>query len=221
MYRLKAGFNTLNETPTYPLISFGLKLHKTKEDREIFLKSLPSKEKLKNIIKKHYKKHNGKINGFGKIQYYELYKDDNLLYKLDICGNIIKNYKFLDLIIDFYLSKHNNSKEFLKKELICIQDFEEDYIELFDKIKRIVNEVDPFNIAYIYDDNEYEPEVRDLTIRLIGKNLNKIKIFKKTKAVFEEWFYKSEDKIEKYWQIADKIFRFYIDKKKNNLWKRI
>jgi len=221
MYRLKARFNTLNETPTYPLISFGLKLHKTKEDREIFLKSLPSKEKLKNIIKKHYKKHNGKINGFGKIQYYELYKDDNLLYKLDICGNIIKNYKFLDLIIDFYLSKHNNSKEFLKKELICIQDFEEDYIELFDKIKRIVNEVDPFNIAYIYDDNEYEPEVRDLTIRLIGKNLNKIKIFKKTKAVFEEWFYKSEDKIEKYWQIADKIFRFYIDKKKNNLWKRI
>ena len=217
MYRLKARFNDLNETPTYPLISFGLKLHKTKGDREIFLKNLPSKEELKDIIKKHYKKHNGKIDKFGKVRYYELYKGDNLLYELDICGNIIKNYKFLDLIIDFYLNKHNNSKEFLKKELICIQEFEEDYIELFDKIKRIVNEVDPFNIAYIYDDNEYEPEVRDLTIRLIGKNLNKTKIFKKTKAVFEEWFYKSEDKIEKYWQIADKIFRFYIDKKKNNL----
>ena len=50
-------------------------------------------------------------------------------------------------------------------------------------------------------------------------SLNKEKIFKKTKAVFDYWFFASEEN-EEYQFIADKIFEFYIDKKKKGLWKK-
>lgn len=74
-------------------------------------------------------------------------------------------------MVEFYFGYYSDrTKELLKIEFKYLEEFEEDYIELFNRIKEIVNEVDPFGIAYIdNNDDEYEPEIRDLTIRLIGR----------------------------------------------------
>ena len=140
-------------------------MQKTKKDREIYFENLPSKEELKKIIQNHYKKYKGKIDYFGKIEYYEFYEDNNLLYKFDVLGNIVENEKFLDLMIKFYYGHcSDKDKELLKIELKYFEQFEEDCIEFFNKIRDVINEVDPFGIAY--DDN-YTPGIKDLTIRLI------------------------------------------------------
>lgn len=73
MYKLKARFSTLDETPTHPLIAFGLKMQESKKVRKIYFEDLPSREELSKSVQNHYKKYGGKIDGFGEIEYYEFY----------------------------------------------------------------------------------------------------------------------------------------------------
>ena len=125
MYKLKARFSASNETPTHLLIGFGIKMQKTKKDREIYFENLPSKEELKKIIQNHYKEYGGKIDGFGEIEYYEFYENNYLLYKFDVLGNVVENEKFLDLMIKFYYGYCNDiEKELLKIEFKYLEQFE-------------------------------------------------------------------------------------------------
>ena len=52
MYKLRARFSTSNETPTHPLITYHLKMQKSKKDREIYFK----KPTFKKRVKKDYTK---------------------------------------------------------------------------------------------------------------------------------------------------------------------
>jgi len=71
--------------------------------------------------------------------------------------------------------------------------------------KKAVDEVHPFNIAWV-DENEYEPEIKDLSDKLIGQNLTKKPIARKTRKVFKKWFYKKEENLSKYERIGRRIF---------------
>ena len=68
----------------------------TRKEREMEFNYNLSLDEIKQKIKKHYKEHNGEINFFGDILYYEFYENGNLLYKFDVEGNIIQTEKFLD-----------------------------------------------------------------------------------------------------------------------------
>jgi hypothetical protein len=180
-YLLRARFDKAKERPTHPLISFAHKMKITKDKREIEFKNRLSPDEIKKEIKKHYKEKSGKIEYFGEILYYEWYENGNLFYKFDIDGNIIESTKFI-------------SPEFQKM-----------YNKMFEIVKKVVNEIDPFNIVWV-DENEYEPEIRDLAIILTGENLSKEEIFQHTKNIFEYWFYKKRKNIPKYREIAKKIY---------------
>ena len=180
-YILRARFAKSAETPMGPLISHAYKMKDTKKEREVKFNYNLSVDEIKQEIKKHYKEHNGKIKFFGDILYYEFYENGNILYKFDIEGNVIQTEKFLD------------------------PEYKKIYYEYYEIIEKIINEVDPFNIAWVAED-EYEPEIKDLTEKMIGKTLNKKRIFKRTKKVFDNWFYEKEENIPKYWEIAQKLF---------------
>ena len=180
-YKLRARFSKSAETPIGPLISYIYKMKDTRKEREMEFNHNLSLDEIKQKIKKHYKDHNGEINFFGDILYYEFYENGNILYTFDVEGNIIQTEKFLD------------------------SEYKKNYYEYYKIIEKIINEVDPFNIAWVAED-EYEPEIKDLAEKMIGKSLNKKGIFKITKKVFDSWFYEKEENIPKYWEIAQKIF---------------
>jgi hypothetical protein len=73
-------------------------------------------------------------------------------------------------------------------------------LNLFIEINKIVRGIDPFNIAWVSDD-EYYPEVKDIVKGVIaGENTQKL-----VKEVFDKWFYEKEENNEKYKEIAKKI----------------
>ena len=73
-------------------------------------------------------------------------------------------------------------------------------LNLFIEINKIVREIDPFNIAWVSDD-EYYPEVKDIVKGVIAKEDTQ----KLIKEVFDRWFYEKEENNEKYKKIAKKI----------------
>ena len=79
-------------------------------------------------------------------------------------------------------------------------------LNLFIEINKIVREIDPFNIAWVSDD-EYYPEVKDIVKGVIAKEDTQ----KLIKEVFDRWFYEKEENNEKYKEIAKKI-EFLKDK---------
>ena len=79
-------------------------------------------------------------------------------------------------------------------------------LNLFIEINKIVREIDPFNIAWVSDD-EYYPEVKDIVKGVIAKEDTQ----KLVKEVFDRWFYEKEENNEKYKEIAKKI-EFLKDK---------
>ncbi len=153
----------------------------TKKDREIEFSKKPTNSKIKEEIEKHFEKYNGKIEFFGEILYYDFYDDEEVLY-FDTEGNPLESPKFLD------------------------EEYKKSFFECLEVVKKAINEVDPFNIAWV-DKNEYMPEIKDLTFKLAGKSLNKKKFFNKTKETFDRWFYEKEENIPKYWKIAEIIFK--------------
>jgi len=73
-------------------------------------------------------------------------------------------------------------------------------LNLFIEINTIIREIDPFNIAWVSDD-EYYPEVKDIVKGVIAKKDTK----KLVKEVFDKWFYEKKENNEKYKKIAKKI----------------
>jgi len=181
MYLLRARFNERAERPAGPLIAHAHKMKTTKSKREIEFDKKSSIEEIQKEIKKHFKKSKGKVKYFGEILYYEFYEEGNLLYKFDTEENLIESTKFLD------------------------PEYKKEYYRIYEIVKKAVDEVDPFNIAWV-DENEYEPEIKDLSDKLIGQNLTKKQIARKTRKVFEKWFYKKEENLSKYEEIGDRIF---------------
>ena len=170
----------------YKANSTYLKLKETKFDQKL------SNSQIKQETQKYFKKYNRRIKYFGEILYYEFYNETESFY-FDTKDNPLKMPEFIN-------------EEYKKK-----------YFEMLEIVKDAINEVDPFDIIWdVVDENEYMPESKDLTKRLANKNLNKKKIFKKTKNVFDDWFYKEEANTPKYWEIAQKIYEFYIKNKKVN-----
>ena len=181
MYLLRARFNKVAETPQGPLISYAQKMKITKSKREIeFDKKLSIKE-IQKEIKKHFKKNDGKIECFGDILYYEFYEEGKLLHMFDTNANEIESIKFLDA------------------------EYKKEYDKIYKIVKKAVNEIDPFNVAWV-DENEYDPEIKDLSDKLVGENLTKKQIARKTRKVFEKWFYRKEENLPKYEEIGDRIF---------------
>jgi len=181
MYLLRARFNKVAETPQGPLISYAYKMKTTKSKREVEFDKKLSIEEIQKEIKKHFKKNDGKVEYFGEILYYEFYEDGNLLYIFDTEGNLIESTKFLD------------------------PEYKKEYYRIYGIVKKAVDEVDPFNIAWV-DENEYEPEIKDLSDKLVGQKLTKKQIARKTRKVFEKWFYEKEENLTKYEEIGDRIF---------------
>jgi len=188
MYKLRARFSERAEAPQHPLIAHAKKMEVTKKDREIVFSKKPMPCRLKEEIKKHFEKHNGKIELFGDILYYEFYDNGTVSY-FDTEGNPLESPKFLD------------------------EEYKKTFFECLEVVKKAINEVDPFDIAWV-DENEYMPEIKDLTFKLAGKSLNKKTIFNKTKQVFDRWFSEKEENIPKYWEIAEIIYKNC--KRKNN-----
>ena len=181
MYLLRARFNERAERPAGPLIAHAQKMKATKSKREIDFDKKLSIEEIQQEIKKHFKNNNGQIKGFGNILYYEFYENSHLLYKFDTEGNLIESTKFLD------------------------PEYKKEYYRIYGIVKKAVDEVDPFNIAWV-DENEYEPEIKDLSDKLVGQKLTKKQIARKTRKVFEKWFWKKEENLPKYEEIGDRIF---------------
>jgi len=181
MYLLRARFNEIAERPAGPLIAHAQKMKATKSQREIEFDKKLSIEEIQKEIKKHFKNSDGKVELFGNILYYDFYEDGNLLYKFDTEGNLIESTKFLN------------------------SEYKKEYYRIYEIVKKAVDEVDPFNIAWV-DENEYEPEIKDLSDKLIGQNLTKKQIARKTRKVFEKWFYEKDENLPKYEEIGDRIF---------------
>jgi len=66
---LKARFSKKAEAPCHPLISNALKMSKTESERIVQFSRIVSRDDLKEEVVKHYKKHHGKIEFFGEIEY--------------------------------------------------------------------------------------------------------------------------------------------------------
>ena len=79
-------------------------------------------------------------------------------------------------------------------------------LNLFIEINTIVREIDPFNIAWVSDD-EYYPEIKDILKGVMARE----DTYKLVKEVFDKWFYEKEENNEKYKEIAKKI-EFLKDK---------
>ena len=73
-------------------------------------------------------------------------------------------------------------------------------LNLFIEINTIIREIDPFNIAWVSDD-EYYPEVKDIVKGVIAKKDTK----KLVKEVFDKWFYEKEENNILYEKIAKRI----------------
>ena len=95
MYKLIARFSKIDETPKGPLIAHAKKMEVTKNKREIKFDKKPSNSQIKKEIQKHFEKHNGKIEYFGDILYYEFYDGEKFFY-FDTKGNPLQSTKFLD-----------------------------------------------------------------------------------------------------------------------------
>jgi len=181
MYLLRARFNERAERPAGPLIAHAQKMKVTKSKREVEFDKKLSIEEIQKEIKKYFKNSDGKVKGFGDILYYDFYEDGNLLYKFDTEGNLIESTKFLD------------------------PKYKKEYYRIYEIVKKAVDEVDPFNIAWV-DENEYEPEIKDLSNKLVGQKLTQKQIARKIKKVFEKWFYEKEENLPKYEEIGKRIF---------------
>jgi hypothetical protein len=79
-------------------------------------------------------------------------------------------------------------------------------LNLFIEINKIIREIDPFNIAWVSDD-EYYPEIKDILKGVMARE----DTYKLVKEVFDKWFYEKEENNEKYKEIAKKI-EFLKDK---------
>ncbi len=153
----------------------------------------------------------------GEIKFYEFYEDcQTILYRLDVKGNMVRNYRLFYLINDFYSISLSNGLS--KNELKLMMKYGELYLEFFQIVKDSIDRIDPFGIASI-SPIEYRLECRKITSQLIGKNLNKNKIFKKVKNIFDECFNIYDDNVVKYKNITKELFIFYMKKKKNGEWK--
>ena len=97
-----------------------------------------------------------------------------------------------------------------------IYQFGETYLELYNVVLQSINKNDPFGIAFVSKD-EYEPEIREIVIKTIGKKLSEKKIFFIVKKVFDKWFDKVEDN-SKYKIVAKDIYRFYEERVKLDEW---
>lgn len=220
MYYLEARFDKSAETPQQSFYGWGLKVKETYNDRIIKFQTKPSLRELQTIIATHYKNHNGLIKGYGEIRYYEFYKKDKTYYKFDTLGNFIENNHFLELIEKFYFNKNSgSSKKLIIMELQFLQLYEGEFIKVYKKLYKIIQEVvnrtDPFDIAFVTED-EYESEIKNIALVLLQKkNINKKKVFKIVQNVFDEWFYKTKENDEKYWHIATVI----TDYLRENNWK--
>ena len=218
MYILKARFSKQNEEPIHPFIAHSVKMSKTKKEREIEFSFKPSLQTIKELVKQHYIEHNGYINSYGEILYYSFFENDKLLYDIDVNGEVINNFHFKDLIIEMYFKNCSNErKKLLRKELIYLNYFMDEYIEFYNYVKKVVNKIDPFMISWVAED-EYDIEIKEIVLDLIGRSLNKKKIYKKVKNIFDKWFYEDESRIDDYWNIANEIYYFYIDKKRAGYW---
>lgn len=210
MYYLEARFDKSAETPQQSVYGWGLKVKETYNDRIIKFDTKPSLQELQSIVATHYKKYNGLIKGYGEIKHYEFYKKDKVYYKFDTLGNFIENNHFLELIEKFYFNKNSdNGKKIIIMELQFLQLYEGEFIKvhkkLYKTIQEVLNRTDPFDIAFVSED-EYEFEIKNIALVLLQKkNVNKKKVFKIVLNVFDEWFYKVEENDEKYWHIATVI----------------
>jgi len=219
MYYLETRFDKCVETPQQSFYGWGLKVKATYNDRVIKFDTKPSLQELQSIVATHNKKYNGLIKGYGEIKYYEFYKKDKIYYKFDTLGNFIENNHFLRLIEKFYFNKNSDSgKKIIIMELQFLQLYEDKFIKAYKKlykiIQQIVNRTDPFDIAFVAED-EYEFEIKNIALVLLQKkNVNKKKVFKIVQNVFDEWFYRVKENDEKYWQIATVI----IDYLQENNW---
>ena len=147
---------------------------------------MPPHQKLKKIIQNYSKKFSGEI------EYFELYKKDNkkleLIFKLDSNGNIIQNSKLIKSVANFFKNRaYYGRKKYFKEDLNCVLKHEEEYIRLFNIVENAVKKYDPFEIAHV-DKNEYQEEIRDITKRLIGKQLTKKQIFFRLKVCLIDGF---------------------------------
>ena len=210
---LKARFSKEAEAPCYPLISHAVKMKKIEKDRIVKYPRKLSKDEVQEEVLKHFRTHQGYIKYMGAIKYYDLYENDKLLYRLNTKGEIIQNDYFLDLIVKFYFK--NKSKELQEKileELKSLREYEDNFINLYKVVQNSVNKIDPYELSnylsakeYAY---EYEPEYRDITLKLIRrKNLNKKKIFLVVKKVFR-YYFGEDEKDQQYWFIAAEIVKF-------------
>jgi len=210
---LISRFSPEHEKIEHPLISQNLERKNTEKLRIMSLKDMPTKDELQKIVAKHYEKNSGEIVYFGKIKFYEFYEHAHkLLYRLDIEGNIIKNYKL------FYMMNELYSICITDKNLELLVKYEELYLEFVKVAKEAINSADPIGIAFVAYD-EYASEYDIIISQLIGRSLNKSMIFQKVKKIFDMNFGIKEKNDPKYKEIARKIFDFYIEKKKNKEWK--
>ena len=114
MYRLYPKFKNIG-------MMTGMLTKSTKKHyKDIKFKTKPTKEEIKTCIVNEVKK-------LDKLTLptfeYVLSKDNEELYLFDRCGEMIKNYKFEQLIQKIY------SKSFLL-ELKAIEEFEEEYLDI-------------------------------------------------------------------------------------------
>jgi len=191
---------------------------KNKETNISYFNNLPSLLEIQEATREYIDTPHEDMKGYGDNRYYKLHHKDNLLGTLDKQGDFVENIEFMDYIIKFYLQNDSQkSKNAKKLEMQMLLKYGDLYVEFYKYVKEIVNKFDPFGIAWV-DENEYEPEFRDLCIKLMQKrNLDKSQILKITKAVFEDWFYVKEENEELYKNMANELYDFYISKQKNIL----
>jgi len=90
----------------------------------------------------------------------------------------------------------------MKEALRFPRDFEQVYMW----VRMAVEKVDPIGIAEIAED-EYKPENRDITSRLLGRNINSENIFILIRDVFDNWFWKAPEKEPLYREITALIIQ--------------
>ena len=143
-----------------------------------------------------------------------MYKERRKILKDILKDKEMENIEFINNLLKLYTQNDSQKSIDAKKlEMQMLFKYGDLYVEFYKYTKEIVNKFDPFGIAWV-DEDEYEPEFRDLCIKLMQKrNLNKSQILKITKAVFEDWFYPKEENEELYKDMANELYDFYISKK--------
>lgn len=84
--------------------------------------------------------------------------------------------------------------------------FPRDFELIYEWVRAAVEEVDPIGIAEIAED-EYEPENRDITSRLLGRNITSENLFILIRDVFDNWFWKAPENEPLYREITTLIIQ--------------